>query len=54
VLAALCENSTARAIARIVSEVLRASAMPYLKMTSERNLGTPDFEKLRVEVVHVS
>jgi hypothetical protein len=36
VLAALCESSVARAIARIVSEVLTASAIPYLKMASDR------------------
>ncbi len=31
-----------------------AAAMPYLKMASLRNLGTPDFEKLRVQVVSLS
>ena len=30
------------------------SAMPYLKMASQRNLGTPDFEKLRVQLVNLS
>lgn len=30
------------------------SAMPYLKLASARNLGTPDFEKLRVQVVNLS
>jgi hypothetical protein len=30
------------------------SAMPYLKMASQRNLGTTDFDKLRVEIVNLS
>jgi uncharacterized protein (DUF362 family) len=30
------------------------SAIPYLKMASARNLGTPDFENLRVQVVNLS
>jgi uncharacterized protein (DUF362 family) len=30
------------------------SATPYLKMASQRNLGTTDFEKLRVEIVNLS
>ena len=33
---------------------LDAKAMPYLKMANERNLGTPDFEKLRIQAVSVS
>ena len=33
---------------------LDAAAMPYLKMASLRNLGTPDFEKLHVQVVNLS
>jgi hypothetical protein len=30
------------------------TAMPYLKMASQRNLGTTDFERLRVQVVNLS
>ena len=30
------------------------SAMPYLQLASSRNLGTPDFEKLRVQVLNLS
>jgi hypothetical protein len=33
---------------------LDAAAMPYLKLASERNLGTPDFAKLRVQAVSLS
>ena len=33
---------------------LDAAAMPYLQLASERNLGTPDFEKLRVQAVNLS
>jgi len=28
--------------------------MPYLKLAAARNLGVPDFEKLRVQVVNLS
>lgn len=31
-----------------------AVAMPYLKLASERNLGTPDFAKLRAQAVSLS
>jgi len=29
---------------------MNVSAMPYLKIASQRNLGTTDFEKLRVQI----
>ena len=30
---------------------LEAQKLPYLKLASERGLGTPDFEKLRTRVI---